>query len=237
MIFQLVIFSAIIILLYFISRSITNSIYLLLYLLSRNRKLSLIVLSLFFLPGTIIHEVSHWIVATVLRVPTGELSILPTINEGTKVQAGKLMIGKTDPFRYTLIGLAPIFSGLAIIYILGKFFFPDLSSILNTKYLILNTSFCYLLFSISATMFSSKKDLESMKVALPLTILLFTSFYVVGIKVKLENNLIAKITEFITRLNYYLLFSSIIDFLILITVHLKLLLVEKIFKVRAVGNK
>ena len=127
-------------------------------------------------------------------------------------------------------------AGLILIYLSGIFLI-DISNILNTNYLILNTIGGYLLFSVSTTMFSSKKDLESMKVALPLTILIFTSFYVVGIKVQLENNLTANITAFFKTLNYYLLLSVIIDFLIFVIMHLKLMLMQKIFKVRAVEER
>ncbi len=76
--------------------------------------------TLIFLPGTIIHELSHWIVAEVLQVRTGEISIFPDKEEGNTQRLGSVATERTDPFRGFLIGLAPFVSGLLILVILGQ---------------------------------------------------------------------------------------------------------------------
>lgn len=76
--------------------------------------------SLIFLPGTIIHELSHWIVAEVLQVRTGEISIFPDDAEGNTQRLGSVATEKTDPFRGFLIGLAPFISGVLILVVLGQ---------------------------------------------------------------------------------------------------------------------
>jgi hypothetical protein len=81
----------------------------------------LAVYSLFFLPGTVIHELSHWIVAEVLQVRTGEITIFPSASEEEDTQRlGSVATQKTDPFRGFLIGLAPFISGLLILVVLGR---------------------------------------------------------------------------------------------------------------------
>lgn len=77
--------------------------------------------SLVFLPGTIIHELSHWIVAEVLQVRTGEISIFPdSSTEDDTQRLGSVATEKTDPFRSFLIGLAPFITGILILIILGQ---------------------------------------------------------------------------------------------------------------------
>lgn len=78
--------------------------------------------SLIFLPGTIIHELSHWVVAEILRVRTGEITIFPDDQgDGDNNQRlGSVATERTDPIRAFLIGLAPFVSGLLILIILGS---------------------------------------------------------------------------------------------------------------------
>ena len=76
--------------------------------------------SLIFLPGTIIHELSHWIVAEILQVKTGEISIFPDAESGGEQRLGSVATERSDPFRGFLIGLAPFLSGLAILTVLGR---------------------------------------------------------------------------------------------------------------------
>jgi hypothetical protein len=79
------------------------------------------VYSAIFLPGTIIHELSHWIVAEILQVRTGEITIFPDDDENSNTQKlGSVATEKTDPFRGFLIGLAPFISGLLILVVLGQ---------------------------------------------------------------------------------------------------------------------
>lgn len=75
------------------------------------------IYSLLVLPGTIIHELSHWIVAELLLVRTGEITIFPE-----ESHLGSVSTAKSDPFRGFLIGIAPFITGLIILMILGQLF-------------------------------------------------------------------------------------------------------------------
>ncbi|MEI6690868.1 MAG: hypothetical protein WCL07_03920 [bacterium] len=85
-------------------------------------KPGIILYSIFVLPGTIVHELSHWLTAEILRVPTGQITILPTINDdrGGSQNLGSVATGSTDPFRGLLIGGAPFVVGMGILVVLSK---------------------------------------------------------------------------------------------------------------------
>ena len=83
-----------------------------------------IVYSIMVLPGTIIHELSHWVVAEVLQVPTGEISILPDFSNGEekRQKLGHVMTASADPLRSFVIGIAPFVSGLGLLALFGYLF-------------------------------------------------------------------------------------------------------------------
>jgi len=188
----------------------------------------LAALSAVILPGTAIHELAHFLTASILRVPTGQLSIIPTIEEEGQVKTGKFTLGKTDPFRLAVIGLAPMFIGLAVIYTTGKVFFPSVQIILDTNNLIPSIIGIYLMFSISTTMFSSKKDLESLRIAAPIAFLVLATLYVIGVRIFFEDALIRRIDCLIANLNYYLLITAVVDYLALFFLVLNLIFWQKI---------
>ena len=206
------------------------------YLLTLSDKFSIAVLVAVFLPGTIIHELSHLIIATLLRVPTGELSVFPKINEEGEIQAGKLDLGNSDPFRQSLIGLAPMISGLAIIYFTGIFFFPSLQLttlsilLITTNHQLTTILFFYLLFILSVTMFSSRKDLENLLIAGPITVLIFASLYLIGVRISFAQTLTGKVGEILTTLNSYLLAAITIDAIILLFLFAIIFLCQKILR-------
>lgn len=82
----------------------------------------IILYSFIFLPGTIVHELSHWVVAEILQVRTGEISIFPDEKEveGGQRSLGSVATERSDPFRAFLIGIAPFISGLMILAVLGN---------------------------------------------------------------------------------------------------------------------
>lgn len=86
-------------------------------------KPGIIFYTIIFLPGTIIHELSHWIVAELLQVRTGAITIFPdfdNLGQTENHQLGSVATAKSDPFRGFLIGAAPFISGLVILGVLGR---------------------------------------------------------------------------------------------------------------------
>ena len=199
------------------------------------------ILAVILLLGTIVHEVAHFLAATILRVPTGELSVIPEVEsidngKSKQVKAGHLEIVETDPFRQTLIGLAPMVIGLIIIYLIGKLLLPDISLILNSKFLIHNSLVIYFLFIISVTMFSSRQDLQSLIFIGPIILLILVSLYLIGVRVFFEAKLTMQIIVVFSDLNLYLIIAAVTDFLVLLLVTANLSLWQKILKKKIVLN-
>ncbi|MFH2086004.1 MAG: hypothetical protein ABII21_04440 [bacterium] len=81
----------------------------------------LILYSILVLPGTIIHELSHWLTAEILQVRTGPITILPDLNEEESSQRlGSVATAASDPLRGFLIGIAPFCTGTLILMVLGS---------------------------------------------------------------------------------------------------------------------
>lgn len=241
-----------VLLIYLLARKNHNLLFLLLYLWTNSKSFAINFLSFIFLPGTLIHEISHWVMATMLRVPTGELSILPKIKmSGTtfakataveEIQAGKLEIAKTDPFRHALIGLAPIFSGLAIIFVIGKLLsvsFPPTTYLPAQAGNLQPITFVgiYLLFVVSSSMFSSRKDLETMVIALPVTLVVILMLNYIGLRILFDPGLVDKIVKILTELNGYLIVCGIVDLFVLIFFQTNISMWQKILKKNVVAVK
>lgn len=207
MIVPLIIFVFLFLCLYVISVKIINQIF---------RLTNIEVLSFILLPGTIIHELSHMIISELLFVRTFRFSFKPTIVDN-KVRIGSLEITQTDPFRKTMIGLAPIFVGISVLTA-GYFFylkkiFPHPEQILSFSLIqiVLLMLVLYGFFIISLTMFSSKKDLESS--IIPFLIITFFGliFYFLGFTINIKAETQQSIINFIVLLNKTLLTTLIIN--------------------------
>lgn len=144
------------------------------YLVTGKKRLGLFLYSLMFLPGVIVHEISHFFVAAFLGVRTGDIHIFPSgKTEDGNERLGSVQVAKSDIFRSSLIGIAPLIIGSIVIIALTTWQFPDLLKSLMTferplnQLLIesgkiftepLNFVWIYLIFAISNTMFVSKSD-------------------------------------------------------------------------------
>ena len=88
-----------------------------LLLLTRRTDITAILFFILFFPGILLHEISHLIIAFLLRVRVGSISLLPRVIEpsGTgkppHLQLGRVETSSTDIFRDAFIGAAPLFTG------------------------------------------------------------------------------------------------------------------------------
>lgn len=173
-IIALIIFIMEIVTLYIFSRLITKSLARLFYHHTRNYQLAINIFAVILLPGTIIHELAHLLIAGVLLVPVGEIEFLPEIREDG-VKLGTAEIGQTDIFRRSIIGVAPLIVGLTILISIS---WLNLISFQDTRFLILGKiALGYIIFVIANTMFSSRKDLEGAGVVVLFIIGIFILFY------------------------------------------------------------
>lgn len=155
--FGFVVFVLSLVILFFLSRIFIQRLFNFLLRLSGSPERASLVLGLIFLPGTFVHEISHFLMALVLLVPVGRVNLAPEILE-KGVKLGSVEIGKTDFIRGSLIGLAPLFVGIGIL-------------IFSTNYVLANGSFdnwwlivllISIIFQLTHTMFSSRSDLRAL---------------------------------------------------------------------------
>ncbi len=80
-------------------------------ILTRDTRLTMGIFSMLFLPGVFLHELSHFVMAKLLRVRTGKFSILPQTWPDGRLQLGYVETARSDAVRDSLIGAAPLIIG------------------------------------------------------------------------------------------------------------------------------
>jgi hypothetical protein len=145
------------------------------FLLTGNPQAAMWVFWVLFLPGTFLHEVSHWLTAKILQVKTGKFSLWPQKKRG-QLQMGSVQVVGADPFRHSLIGLAPLIFGSIAVLLLGqgRLHLTDVGAAVNSGNIeilwnaivkILTTPdiwlWLYLIFAVSNAMLPSASDRES----------------------------------------------------------------------------
>lgn len=100
-------------------RMLHREIQILLLVAFRRDDLVPVFFSLIFLPGVVLHELSHYLVALVLQVRTGKFSLFPRTTPDGRLQLGYVETAKVDPLRDSLIGAAPLLAGSALVSYAG----------------------------------------------------------------------------------------------------------------------
>jgi hypothetical protein len=141
-------------------------------LLTRRGDLALVLYSMLFFPGVLLHEASHYLMARLLGVRTGRFSVLPRPLPGGRLQLGFVETSSADIFRDALIGLAPLIAGGTFVAYVGlsRLALPGLWEELATGSTNLASSLAalqlkpdfwlwfYLTFTVSSTMMPSPSD-------------------------------------------------------------------------------
>lgn len=175
------------------SRLVTQSISQLLFNITKSQKATVTILALLFFPGVVIHELSHFFMAAILLVPVGDIEFVPKLT-GDGVKLGSVSIGKTDPVRRLFAGVAPVIVGIAFVIGIAGLLASNvtiltiepLQEFINAWKVPVTIFLLYILFAISNTMFSSRKDLEGALELFILVIILFVALYFLGVRVTLE---------------------------------------------------
>lgn len=88
-------------------------------LIFRDPDIAAVLYSVIMLPGVLIHELSHWLMATLLGARTGRFSVLPErLPDGT-LRLGFVETEKTDLVREAIIGAAPLIAGTGVILLVS----------------------------------------------------------------------------------------------------------------------
>lgn len=156
-----------------IQRFLHREIQAILLIVTRNPQLTVGLFSILFLPGVFLHELSHYLMAKILRVRTGKMSLIPKPLSSGGLQMGYVETAQTDIVRDSLIGIAPLIAGSLFIHYAGAthlglstllkvleygqldLFWKGLTFLprVNDFYL-----WFYLVFTISSTMMPSESD-------------------------------------------------------------------------------
>ena len=181
--------------LFFMKRWINRHIQGLGLLLVGNNEAAMYLYFVLLLPGILIHELSHWLAAKLLGVRTGKISLWPSKRRGNQMRMGSVQVARTDPFRSSLIGVAPLISGSLAVLIIGQLILGlgDLGEILlngewepfwESILAHLQTPdfwlWLYLIFAISNAMLPSETDREPWRPVLLFMGLMALLFYLTG---------------------------------------------------------
>ncbi len=173
-------FALLVVLLYLLQRWIGKHMQGIGVLLFDSSNAGMALLWFVLLPGIVLHELSHWLMARLLGVPTGRLRLIPSV-QGKQVVLGSVEVARTDPVRDSLVGLAPFLAGTLALLAIGYWVFDAASlglawesgawgQLLDLLLAALRVNdawlWLYLVVAISSAMMPSPSDRESWRLVL-----------------------------------------------------------------------
>ncbi len=81
------------------------------FIITRRLDIAIVLFSLLFFPGVLLHEGSHYSMARLLGVRTGRFSLIPRPLGDGKLQLGYVETAPADWLREAWVGMAPLISG------------------------------------------------------------------------------------------------------------------------------
>jgi hypothetical protein len=165
-------------------------------LLTGQPDMAIVLYALPLLPGVALHELSHALMAALLRVRSANFSIIPHREDDGHVRLGSVEVEYVDVIRLSLIGLAPLlFGSLAVLLIIRYAFgvsglgeailthdpsamFTALSGALRVPDAWL---WLYLLFAIANAMMPSDSDREPWPPVIALIVIVVVLVMVTGL--------------------------------------------------------
>jgi hypothetical protein len=99
----------------FLQRLLHREIQAVFLILSHSPEFTIALFSIIFLPGVLLHEFSHYLMAVILGVPAARFSLIPQLLPNGRLQLGYVETVRTDFLRDSLIGAAPLIAGGAVL--------------------------------------------------------------------------------------------------------------------------
>lgn len=124
---------------------------------------AMVVYFVFVLPGVVVHELSHWLMATILGVRVSKLSLGPRRKGRNSVSLGSVRVGKVDPLRASLIGRLVLgLDGVVALLLDGAW--ENLGQALGEMVRVPDFwLWLYLIFAISNAMLPSESDMSTVR--------------------------------------------------------------------------
>jgi hypothetical protein len=194
-------------------------------LLFNSRDAGMAVLWFVLLPGIILHELSHWAMAKLLGLKTGKLRMWPEL-KGDEIILGSVEVQKANPFKDSLVGLAPFLGGSLALLIIGTRVFDssvmgeawlrsDWSQLLNLLAGTLRVAdswiWLYLMVAFSNAMMPSPSDRASWRLVLIYLGLVAIIPALLGWWPTLPDQLTQSMTSHLRTLTYALALTLVVD--------------------------
>jgi hypothetical protein len=200
-------------------------------ILSRDARVTMTIFQMIFLPGVFLHEASHFLMAKILRVPTGRFSILPRPLPDGRLQLGYVETARSDIVRDSLIGGAPLITGTIFVAYIA-FYHMEVRVLLDVlRHGQLNLFWMgvralhtvedfylwfYLAFAVSSTMMPSESDRHAWLDFVISTGVLFSLVLLVGAGPWMWNNLAPLISNFLSSVAVIFGLSAIIHVMLVL---------------------
>ena len=220
-----------------------------LYLLTKRIDLALIVFSIIFLPGVVIHELSHYLMARLLKVPVGKFSIVPQSMADGRLRLGYVETASTDFFRDALIGAAPLITGsifvayaglvhLEFATFWGQLSAGNISSLTSSLSTVINQPdfwiWFYLIFVVSSTMFPSATDRRAWSPILLTVGVVIALILIAGAGPWLWEHVGSTLLDFVHILSQIFIISAIAHLLLLPLFWVMRLMLSRIFRLKVI---
>jgi hypothetical protein len=218
-------FALLVMLLYWLQRWISQHVQGIGVLLFNSRNAGMALLWFVLLPGVLLHEVGHWLMAKLLGVPTGRLRLTPTV-QGKQVVLGSVEVQRTDPVRDSLVGLAPFLAGTLALLAIGYWVFDaaalglawergawgQMGELLLGAFRVNDAwLWLYLLVAVSNAMMPSPSDRESWRLVLVYLAIVAAIMAVFGWLPSLPADLVSAISGGLRTLTYAFALALLID--------------------------
>jgi hypothetical protein len=89
-------------------------------LLTGSAEVAEFVYFLLLLPGVVVHELSHWLMAWLLGVRAGRISVWPARQRDGSLRLGYVETEDPGALREAIIGAAPLLSGVVLVLLIGE---------------------------------------------------------------------------------------------------------------------
>lgn len=115
-------FILLMLLLAWLSRQISILTQQLTFALTRSKEAPTVAVFLLFLPGVIVHEAAHWLMARMLGLRTGKFRVWPR-RQGRHIGLGSVSVESRNPVLDSLVGLAPLIAGSVLVTLIANAIF------------------------------------------------------------------------------------------------------------------
>ncbi len=213
-----------------LSRMVSLRVQIVVYYLTGSRDMSNVIIFLVLLPGVILHESAHWLTARLVGLRTGKFRVWPR-KQGDYLGLGSVSVERSDVWRDSLVGVAPLIFGNLVLALIGWRVFATpalLKSLADARLGDAVVVFvegmrtadglvwAYVLFTVGNSMMPSSSDRVSFKPVLLYSLLAAIIYIGVGLPLAPMTQLLGWVAPAIEIAVGALLFLIVLDLIILV---------------------